>query len=406
MQSSFLYHAFGLRDTDCTGIQYKDKSIILNVRHRCSKKVCPECGSSHVVKNGFRYRRLLGLPVGGKKVIINVKVQRYKCREKGCTYDSYERIPFVTGGRSYTHRFARYVVRLLKMCTVKDVASLLSVSWDTVKEIHRSYLKRHYSRPSLKGVENIGIDEFASRKGHVYKTIVVDLDSGAIVYVGDGKGSDALDGFWERVRRENVKIKNIATDLSSAFISSVVRNAPESVHVFDHFHVVKLMNDALDDLRRMLYAMEKDTNKRKVIKGARYLLLRNGKDIFDGEYKTRLENALSMNEPLSKGYYLKESLHEIWSQGTKQQAEAVLNDWVEQARNSKISQLKKMANTVSGHRTAILAWYDNRMSTGKVEGINNKIKVMKRTAYGFRDEEYFRLRLYALHDCRITQNVG
>ena len=251
----------------------------------------------------------------------------------------------------------------------------------------------------------IGIDEFAVRKWYVYKTIVVDLKSGRIIYVGDGKGADALDGFWERVRRKEIDIKYVATDLSAAFISSVYENSPNAVHVFDHFHVIKLMNEKLDEIRRVQYNMEKDINKRKVLKGTRYLLLSNGTDIFDKEYKTRLDNALDMNKPLSQAYYLKEQLREIWTQVNKEDAEKVLIDWVKQAQESKVPQLMKMAATIMAHRTGILAWYDCH-STEKVEGINNKIKVMKRTAYGFRDERYFELRLYALHDCRITRNVG
>lgn len=277
---------------------------------------------------------------------------------------------------------------------------------DTVKDIHSHYLDQHYSPPSLDGVECIGIDEFAVKKGHVYKTIVVDLISGRILYVGEGKGVDALEGFWKKVRRKNVSIKYVATDLSAAFIASVLENCPGAIHVFDHFHVVKLMNDKLDDIRRMQYSMEKDINKRRVLKGTRYLLLGNGADIYDDKYKTRLENALAMNEPLSKAYYLKEQLREIWAQANKGDAEKVLMDWVEQAKNSKIHQLQKMAMTMMAYKRGILAWYDCHISTGKVEGINNKIKVMKRNAYGFRDERYFKLRLYALHDCRITRNVG
>ena len=236
----------------------------------------------------------------------------------------------------------------------------------------------------------------------MYKTIVVDLATGRILYVGDGKGTDALADFWKRVKRKGVRIKYVATDFSAAFIASVLENCPDAIHVFDHFHVVKLMNGKLDDIRRMQYNMEADINKRKVLKGTRYLLLSNGADIYDGKYKTRLDNTLAMNEPLSKAYYLKEQLREIWSQTSKTYAEAVLDDWIEQAGNSKIVQLQKMAMTVLAYKRGILAWYDCHISTGNVEGINNKIKVMKRNAYGFRDEEYFKLRLYALHDCRIT----
>ena len=333
-----------------------------------------------------------------------MKVQRYKCKE--CDFDQQEKNPFATGSRSYTRRFAKYVVDLLRSMTLQDVSNHLGVSWDTVKEIHSSYLKRHYSPLSLDGVENIGIDEFAVRKGHIYKTIVVDLDRGRIIYVGDGKGSEALKKFWRKVKLKNIKIKHVATDLSAAFIASVMENCSDAVHVFDHFHVVKLMNEKLDDIRRKVYSMEKDINKRKVLKGTRYLLLGNGADIFDKQHKSRHENALAMNEPLSKAYYLKEQLHQIWSHPMKAIVEKVLDDWIRQAEQSKITQLQKMAVTMRTYKKGILAWYDCHLSMGKVEGINNKIKVMKRNAYGFRDERYFTLRLYALHDCRITRNVG
>lgn len=404
MNSSFLYHAWGLYTLECTREEYKGNTIILHVQTKERIKTCPKCGKRHFVKNGYRFRDFVGLPIGGKRVIIRMKVQRYKCMD--CDFDQQERIPFATGSRSYTHRFAKYVVDLLRGMTLQDVSNHLGVSWDTVKEIHSTYLERHYSPPSLEGVENIGIDEFAVRKGHVYKTIVVDLDSGRILYVGDGKGADALAGFWKKVKRKGIRIRHVATDLSAAFIASVMENCPEAALVFDHFHVVKLMNEKLDDIRRKAYSMEKDVNRRKVLKGTRYLLLGNGADIFDKQYKTRLDNALAMNEPLSKVYYLKEQLREIWMQPMKSMAEEVLDDWVRQAEQSKITQLVKMAVTMKAYRRGILAWYDCHLSTGKVEGINNKIKVMKRNAYGFRDDRYFTLRLYALHDCRITRNVG
>ena len=456
MNSSFLYHAWGLYSLECTREEYKGNTIILHVQNKKRLSVCPKCGKLHLVKNGYRIRDFLGLPIGGKKIVIRMKVQRYKCND--CDYDQQEKIRFATGSSSYTHRFAKYVVDLLRSMTLKDVAARLEVSWDTVnpnrsleifhakksdysrlfhrysiciltqyasfilfqdkmkakfsndrfgvKEIHSHYLESHYSPPSLDGVKCIGIDEFAVKKGHIYKTIVVDLISGRILYVGEGKGIEALADFWKKVRRKNVSIKYVATDLSAAFIGSVLENCPDAIHVFDHFHVVKLMNDKLDDIRRIQYNMEKDINKRKVLKGTRYLLLCNGADIYDAKYKTRLENALAMNEPLSKAYYLKEQLREIWLQVRKEEAEKVLTEWVEQAKESHIPQLQKMAMTILAYKRGILAWYDCHISTGKVEGINNKIKMMKRNAYGFREERYFKLRLYALHDCRITRKVG
>lgn len=406
INSSFLYHGFGLYNYICTRVSYKGNTIIFNVESKERLKCCPKCGCRHLVKNGFRYRDFIGLPIGGKKTIFRMKVQRYKCKDEDCDYDQQEPITFATGSQTYTHRFATYVVCLLKSMTIRAVSDLLMVGWDTIKDIHMRFLERRYLPISLKGVKNIGIDGFAVKKGHVYKTIVVDLDTDRIIYVANGKDAACLDKFWKMVKRQHVTIEHVATDLSGAFIKAVGENCPDAQHIFDHFHVQKLMNEKVDDTRRTVCRTEKDVNKRKVIMGVRLLLLKNGKDVMDKYYKTRLDNALAMNEPLSKAYYLKEGLREIWMQISKEAAEAVLEDWCRQARESKVPQMIQMANTVMGFRTGILAWYDCHISTAKVEGTNNKIKVLKRTAYGFRDDKYFDLRLYALHDCRITRNVG
>ena len=316
-----------------------------------------------------------------------------------------EEIHFAHGKRTYTARLENLVVDLLDIATIKSVAEYLHLTWDTVKDIHKRHLKSRYGNPNIRNVKSIGIDEFAVRKGHVYKTIVVDLETGRIIYVGDGKGADALKGFWRKVDHYGVVIEHIATDLSKAFIASVMEHAPLAVHVFDHFHVVKLMNDAIDKLRSRMYHEEKDLNRWKVIKGMRWLLLCNGKDIYDDKHKERLENALAMNKPLAQAYYLKESMREIWMQVTKTHAESFLDEWIRQAWSTKVSLIEKVANTIAAYRSGILAWYDCHISTAKVEGINNKIKVLKRNAYGFRDDKYFELRLYALHDRRITSFV-
>ena len=161
MNSSFLYHAWGLYTHKCTREEYKGITIILHVEAKDCEKECPKCGHRHLVKNGFRIRDFIGLPIGGKKVIIRMKVQRYKCKNKYCDYDRQEKIPFATGSSGYTHRFAKYVVDLLRGMTLKDTANLLGVSWDTVKEIHTRHLENHYVPPSLESVESIGIDEIA-----------------------------------------------------------------------------------------------------------------------------------------------------------------------------------------------------------------------------------------------------
>ena len=137
--------------------------------------------------------------------------------------------------------------------TIQDVARHLGISWDVIKEIQKRDLTRRFSRPCLKNVKRIAVDEISVRKGHRYLTVVLDMDTGAVIFVGDGKGSDALEPFWKRIRRSRAQIKAVAMDMSPAYISAVSAHLPHATIVFDHFHVVKLFNDKLSDLRRDLY---------------------------------------------------------------------------------------------------------------------------------------------------------
>ena len=329
-----------------------------------------------------------------------MRVQRVKCCSCGC--DQQERIPFTTGKRHTTHRLERLVIDLMKVMTISETAAYLGLSWSTVKDIHKNHLQRNYASPDISKVRFIGIDEFAVRKGHVYKTIVVDLETGHIIYVGDGKGADALAKFFKRVKKYNVNIEYVATDLSAAFISAVKKNLPKVQLVFDHFHVKKIVNDKVDKLRRSLYNNKVYAEQRNVIKGIRWLLLKNGEDIKTDTAKKQLEEALKINEPLAKAYYLKEKITLVWGQLDKEAARAWLYDWIREAIRSEVTQMIKAGMSMFKHREGILAWYDMRITTAMVEGINNKIKVMKREAYGFTDDRYFELRLLALHDAGIT----
>lgn len=396
MYTSFLYHAFGVGEQECSSVRYEDKRIVINLQTRKDKLCCCMCKSKNYIRSGSLFRHIRSVPIGSKPVVLSMKVQRLSCKDCGAIRQ--EHIHFVTGKRAYSNKLARLVIDLSRVGTIKDVANHLHLSWDTVKDIQKRYLYRHYNNPDISNVRHIGIDEFAVAKGHIYKTIVVDLITGRVIYIGEGKGGNALDGFWKKVQKSGACIEAVATDLSPAFISAVMTNLPNATLVFDHFHVVKLMNDALDEIRRSLVREEQDLNKRNVIKGTRWLLLCNGKDIFDDKFKSRLDNALKLNEPLMKAYYLKESLREIWTQIDKEQATNVLEKWLEQAYQAKIPKLTTFANTLKAHKWGILAWYDYHISTAKIEGINNKIKTMKRQAYGYRDQKFFELKILALHD--------
>jgi transposase len=287
--------------------------------------------------------------------------------------------------------------------TIQDVARHLRISWDVIKEIQKGDLTKRFSRPCLKNVKRIAVDEIAVRKGHRYMTVVLDMDTGAVIFVGDGKGSDALEPFWKRLRSSRAKIKAAAMDMSPAYISAISSHLPKATIVFDHFHVVKLFNDKLSDLRRDLYREAKDDLHKKVMKGTRWLLLKNPENLdLEKREKERLEEALKLNKPLSCAYYLKEYLRQVWLQPNKEEAEKVLSDWTEKAQSSGIKMLMKFAKTLAGYKSGILAYYDYRISSGPLEGTNNKIKTMKRMAYGFRDMEFFKLKIMALHETKYA----
>jgi transposase len=287
--------------------------------------------------------------------------------------------------------------------TLKDVANFLRVSWDLVKDIYKYYLKKRFSKPRLSKLKYIAIDEISIRKGHKYITLVMDLKSGAVIFVGDGKCADALAGFWKRLKVSRAKLKAVSTDMSTAYVAAVRENLPGVPLILDRFHVVKLMNEKLARIQRSLYRELNDTMRKKVLKGSRWILMKNPDNLSkERDEQERLKEALRLNEPLATAYYMKEDLRQIWEQPNKQTAEKVLESWIETALSSDIQQLVKMGKTMALHRRSILDWYDHPISSGPMEGTNNKIKTMKRQAYGFRDMEFFKLRILGIHEAKYA----
>jgi len=266
--------------------------------------------------------------------------------------------------------------------SIQDVAKHVEIGWDAVKDIQKRSLSKRFKHIRLKHLRQIAIDEISIGRGHQYLTVVLDLISGAVVFVGDGKGADALAPFWARLKRSRVRIEAVAMDMSPAYISAVLRNLPKAVIVFDHFHILKLYNDKLSELRRALYREATDLLQKDVLKGTRWL------------------QALLLNQPLATAYYMKEDLRRVWEQADKQAAKRLLDDWIRRAECSGIRMLMKFAHTLAAYRNQILNFYDYPISTGPLEGTNTKIRVMQRQAYGFRDTEFFKLKIYALHETR------
>ena len=401
MSTSLLYHGFGVRGYRHVKTEYTKGEVVFTIEQPRESLRCPVCGSADVIGRGQNVRRFRTVPIGSKPVYLVLPVPRVGCRDCGAIRQV--KIGFADRRVSYTRAFRRYALELSRYMTVKDVAEHLRISWDVIKEIQKGDLQRRFGRPKLKHLRQIGIDEISTAKGHRYLTIVLDLESGAVVHVGRGKGGDALKHFWRRLRRSGAKIEAVATDMSPAYIGAVTAHLPDATLVFDRFHVIKLYNDKLSQLRRALYHQLQDTMEKKMLKGVRWLLLKRPENLDPTRNEPeRLEEALRLNEPLAIAYYLKEELNEIWEQEDQKGAEAVLTDWLIYAEGSGIRILHDFAKTLRAHAWGILAWYDYSISTGPLEGTNNKIKTMKRQAYGFRDAEFLRLKILGIHQTKYA----
>jgi transposase len=250
--------------------------------------------------------------------------------------------------------------------TIKDVAKHLNTSWDIVKDIQKRYLHKRFKSPRLGHLRTIAIDEISIGKGHRYLTVVLDLSSGAVVHVGDGKGADALTVFWKRLKRCKAKIKAVAIDMSPAYIGAVLDNLPKAVIVFDRFHMMKLYNDKLSDLRRQLQREAQDPLQLAVLKGTRWLLLKNAENLDSDpkkKEKERLDRALELNAPLAKAYYLKDKLRQFWQQESKEKAEQWLNQWIATARASKVPMLMNMDQWLDSERMGRPAALSRRFDT-------------------------------------------
>jgi transposase len=406
MSTSLLYHAWGLRGYDYSSTEYREGVVIFHIHHKPEALVCSVCGADDLILRGTVEREFRALPIGGKPVRLRLPVQRVECRRCGTLRQA--NLGFAESRFSYTRAFERYALDLLRCATIRDVARHLDLSWDVIKDIQKRHLRRHYGKPKLKKLRRIAIDEIAIGRGHRYLTVVLDLDSGAVVFVGDGKGADALRPFWARLKRSGAKIQAVAIDMSPAYIAAVTENLPWAALVFDRFHVMKLYNEKLSDLRREMQREATSKLKMRALKGTRWLLLKNAETLEEERRRRRLsererlERALSLNAPLACAYYMKEDLRELWEQGTKKKAEAFLQDWIDRARTSGIRMLQQFAKTLVGHRTGLLAWYDHPISTGPLEGTNTKIRVMQRQSYGLRDPEFQKLKIYAIHEAKYA----
>ena len=397
MSATLLYHMHGVRGYTYLRQKIVPGGIEIYIAPSPSQIVCPCCGSDNVWQKGSKERRFRSLSIGRKITIIVLEVPRVLCHD--CKTLRQIKVSFAEEHKRYTRFFERHVLDLLHDMTCQGVAEHLGLSWDTVRDIEKRRLLRDFAKPPLKNVTHIAIDEISVRKGHKYLTIVMDLHSGRVIFVGDGKGADALLPFWRRLKKARANIYAVSSDMSTAYTGAIRNHLPNAIHVFDRFHVTKLFNEKLTDLRRRLQGETKDKEGKDALKGIRFDLLKRDPD---EKSSKRLEKALKLHADLAVAHALKEQLYELWEQDDFHYGLLCLGEWIADAEWSQIPEMKTLAKTLRTYYLEILNFYDCEITSGPLEGLNNKIKALKRQAYGYRDQEYFKLKILAIHKARYA----
>ena len=306
-----------------------------------------------------------------------------------------EKLGFLSGNTKYTLRFAMQIGGLCRAMTIKDVARRMHLDWHTVKELDKRYMREQCARSGHPAPNVIGIDELSIKKRHVYRIVVSDLErKRAIWFGGKGRGENDMDMFYAFLGKETAdKIRLAVMDMWKPFRHSTRRHAPQAAILFDKFHILRHLGEALDKIRKAEYGRLAGP-QRKFIKGQKYVLLSH-KENLTSEGRKSLQLLLKANKRVNTAYILRESFDQLWDYKSEAWARRFFDNWKAQLRWQRLKPYEKFAKMIERHWDGIAAYCkpENKIALGFVEGLNNKIRVLQRRAYGLRDEEYLKLKI-------------
>lgn len=356
--------------------------------------ICGTCGQVCASVHETTKRIVRDLPILDCHTYLIVHRRRVLCPQCG---PALEQLSWLEKYSRVTARLAASVAKLCEVVAVKHVAAYLGLSWDQVKEIDKRSLKERVGTVDLSNLEIIGMDEFALHKGHRYATVIVEPNRKEVLWVGKGRSRESIRPFFELLGDDGCKrLKAVVMDMNASYEQEIREHASQAQIVYDLFHVVaKYGREVIDRVRVDEANRLKDDKKaRKVVKTARWLLLRNSRNV-KGDDMLRLQELLEANRNLLTVYLLKEDLKQLWRFTNKEEAELFWDQWCRRAMESEIKPLMLFAQRLQNYLQGILNHCAWPLHTGILEGINNKIKVIKRMAYGFRDHDYFFLKIRA-----------
>ena len=355
--------------------------------------VCSGCDHACFLVHDVHRRRVREAPLLIYRVELDVPVRRLRCPVCGPTR---ERIDWLPGRSPVTTTLRHWVERLVILLPIRHVADLVGLHWHTVKTIDKQRLQRDLPAPDPTRLRRLMMDEFALHKGHRYATVVACADTQQVVWIGEGRSREAIRPFFEWLGESREQIEAVAMDMNSAFDLEVKAQCPNAVVVYDRFHVVaKYGREVMDRVRvDQANQLRGDKAGRKVIKGSRWLLLRNA-DNLKPEQAVKLDELLAVNASLTTVYLLKDQLKTLWFADDEAAARGAWQEWAGMALGSGIDALVRFTRKLEPYLEGIVSSAQHRLNTSVLEGMNNRIKVIKRMAYGYRDTAYFFLKIRA-----------
>ncbi len=378
----------------------RDGSIIVELKRTWKTTgQCPECGKKrrkHIEK--FR-RKVKDMDIGGVPCFIEFEYFRISC---SCGYKGIEKLSICNKYSRCTYRLEQHVVILCQAMTIKDVAKETGLDWITVKNIDKSEAKKYVDFSDKATPTRIGIDEIAYTKGHNYLTVVRDVDKRKVIWVGKGRKKETLDEFFRKLGEDRSKRIELAVmDMWDPYIASVKENTNAKI-VFDKFHVAKKINEAMDNVRKREFA-ESDEDDKKLMKKKRFLILKRNENLED-EKREELNELMDKNQNLYAAYLLKEHILDIMNEKRPDVALRRSGVWFKNVLDSGIKELIKVSETIKTYWYGIKNYFKYQITNAGSEGFNNKINVIKRRAYGFRDLEYFAYKIIQV--CGNSSNIS
>jgi len=369
-----------VQETIVESVDVAPEGLYLQVRPRWRSPRCGCCGRKAAGYDRAEARAWRHLSLGQMSVHLIYAPRRVDCGRCGVKGEA---LPWAKGNTRFTLEFEELAAYLTQVTDKTKVTELMGIAWQTVGSIVERVVARNLDPGRLDGLRSIGVDEFSYRKRHRYLTIVVDHDRKRVIWAAEGKSAETLQKFFAELGpTRSGNLKNVTIDMSEAYVKAVTAAAPQAKIIFDRFHVQRLASDALDEVRRSMVRELDDQEEASAIKGTRFTLLKNPWNLTRSQAQ-KLSRVQATNKRLYRGYLLKETLARALDYVQPARAEKTLREWLGWASRSKLKPFVKTARTVRKHFDGILAYVKERLTNGFTEGINTKLRMITRRAFGF-----------------------